>query len=419
VRLIPSGWSLSLMMAGTIANVTTGQIRFAALSFACVVLMIFVLINLPVTTLQNRYWLKNPFVWAVGAYASIILQDLFLGGAHVQAIIWTLPMFVLIASAVLLWQQGFVLHPKDLRTGLYGFFAAGVLLGVFSSSATNPCREDKCSALGSLYQGAFPHENTMGYAASIAFIALFTSANNADRRYRWGLRAVAVIPLAAAVFSGARIAMAGVVVAFVVDRVLRAFRRRSFPTAAFSAAVVCSSVYLIYTSEVEDFSFRGRRWIVLRDSLSDFPIFGNGVTAWDDLQSSFLLDTTTHSVYGSLLVHGGLLALALFAVFISRIAVFASISTQQEILPLWVFLMVQSVFYSIWEPAQLPTRGWVLVVIALAVRYREFPTKSRPNVDASRSRTWESQKYRPYAPSPISGRRLGTRPPSGDHYASR
>ena len=122
-------------------------------------------------------------MWLFAVYGSIVLQELFLDDADVRAIVWTIPMGVLLAAAMILWQQGFVLHPRDLRIGLYGFFTAGILLGVLSPTATKACRDDKCSAFGSLYQGGFPHENTMGYAASLTFIALATAGSQSRRHY--------------------------------------------------------------------------------------------------------------------------------------------------------------------------------------------------------------------------------------------
>ena len=77
-------------------------------------------------------------------------------------------------------------------------------------------------------------------------------------------------------------------------------------------------------------------------------------------------------------MHGGLVALLLFTVFVLIVALDARSVPGDAILVMWFALLVASVSYSLFEPTTLPTRGWVVVIVALSTRSAPAEAGSRP-----------------------------------------
>ena len=360
------------MLFGIVSALTFGSLRILAFLLSVGFLLAGIVVDFLRTpegvSKRRELSQQNPFIWLTLCYLLVVAQGLWLNGLDIDGIARSLPGGVLVMTAALASHRGLAIPPALLKLGLLAFVFSGVVLG-FAGSSTNPCRSDKCSPIGALYKGGFAHENMMGFTAVLAGIVLVGSVlQRSDRRLP--LLAVASFCGALAVLSGARTSLyAGVATALALGIVLLFKRWRG--AAAGLVPVLCAGVgaYLIQVAQVEDFSRRGRRWMVVRDSLDDgvMSIFGNGLTAWADVQPLFNHPTSTHSLYGSVLIHGGLLALIPFALFLvvatRRAQRFGSI----EIVVLLHFIAFQGIMETVWEPSVLVQRGWVVIAVAMTV----------------------------------------------------
>lgn len=368
-RQIPGFWAFSFMGSGIVANLTQGSVRFIALGLACASLAGFAfLAHLSTSNSRARTTKGQPLAWLILAYISIVLQEFGRSDFDSSAVISSIPAIASIGSAGVIWLYGYSFSTKHLRYAIYAFFVGGVLVGLAVGRNVQPCRFGKCSPFGVLYTGGFSHENTMGYAAILAF-TLIAFGTPHSRFPNVAFKAASFVPLLAAIASGARSTLytAAITCLFLWSRRLwGAWEHLVYRTVPF--VVSAMSLYLIYTVEQSDFSFRGRRWIAIRESLSPVPILGNGVGGWTDLTEGWIVTTTTsHSVYGSYLVQGGLVALFFYLCFLSLLLMNTRKRGAGELSALSIFFMVLSIFYSLWEPMSLASRGWVLLALVLSI----------------------------------------------------
>lgn len=399
MRHLPAGWALGFMFFGIASALTFGSARI--LTFILSVGFLLAGLALDFFRTDLRYAMprevsqQNPFIWLTLTYLVVVGQGVWINGLDVDSVLRSLSGGVLILGATLASHRGLAIHPTLLRMGLLGYLAAGVIVG-FAGSATSPCRSDKCSPVGVLYKGGFTHENMMGWAAVLSAIVLLGSVvRRRDRRFL--LLALASLSLGLAVLSGARTSLyAGVATAVAFGGVML-FRRWRTAVAA-TVPILCSGVglYLIHRAQVEDFSTRGRRWVVIRDSLDGVTsVFGHGLTAWVDLQPQFAIPTSTHSVYGAILIQGGLLALVPFTMFLVVATRRAQQSGALEVVVLLHFVAFQAIMETVWEPSVLVQRGWVLVALAMTIPAGYSPARGR-RIQPPEHRSYVDVRHHPY-----------------------
>lgn len=371
-RVVPAVWVAVYAGAGITSNLGfASPFRFPLLGIACATLLALgVMVSLRDSRSSAHYMKKttgHPFLWLLAAYLTIVLQEIVRPDADFGSILSSLPAAAALVGAAAIWMHGYSIDIRHLRIAIYSFFVIGVVTGLVST-ATAPCRPEKCSVAGFLYSGGFNHENTMGYAATLAFVSLVLWPPR-EHLPKWLLGLAALVPLAAAAASGAQGAYFACATALLLVFMVRVARWRAHLLARlFPFGIAALSLLLIYAVETpEALSFRGRRWIVIREALSPLPFFGNGVDAWKDLQTLFVESTTTHTVYGSYLVHGGLITLGLFACFLSSALKNAHISQSSYLVGVCGFLIAASMVYSIWNPATFGVRGWTIPAVVLAI----------------------------------------------------
>lgn len=379
MRQLPVFWSIGFMSFGILSAVTSGSLRLLAFALSVGCLLVGIALDFfqgnRRDSMPRAVSRQNPFLWLAFTYLVVVLQSLWLSGIDAASIVRSLPGGVLVITAAIASHRGLAIHPELLKIGLLLFLATGVVLG-FVSSPTTPCRADKCSPLGVLFKGGFTHENMMGWAAVLAAIVLFGSALRKPHR-RLTLLMLASVATGLGVLSGARTSLyAGVATALAFAVVMMFQRSRTVVSALVPIACSLTGTYLIHRAQVEDFSTRGRRWVVIRETLDGVTsIFGNGLSAWADLQPQFAVPTSTHSVYGALLIQGGLLALVPFTIFLAVATRRAQASGAIEVVVLLHFIAFQAILETVWEPAVLVQRGWIIIAVALSVPIGYVPRR--------------------------------------------
>lgn len=359
------------MLFGIVSSVTSGSARVGSFVLCVVCLLVGVALDFfqgrEHTELSNGASNKNPFVWLLLTYLAVVAQSIWLNGLEADAIVRSLPGGALVAAAALASHRRLAIHPMLLRFGLLAYLATGVILG-FAGTPTTSCRADKCSPIGVLYKGGFTHENMMGWASVLAAIVVLGSLARRSDRQVW-LLGLASVCAALAVLSGARTSLYAAVATAIALAIVMLFQRgRALIAATVPVLCVAMGVLLIHIAQPEDFSTRGRRWVVIRDSLDGvMSLFGNGLTAWVDLQPLFNNPTSTHSIYGTILVQGGMLALIPFALFLVVATRRAQRAGAIEVVVLLHFIAFQGMMETVWEPAVLVQRGWVLIAVALTI----------------------------------------------------
>lgn len=156
---------------------------------------------------------------------------------------------------------------------------AGLYIVAFPSFSTSSCRADKCSPFGSLWNGYFPSENSLGIFICLLIPATAGLKAGTARAFLVLLGTVIVVG------SGSRTSLLILLVALLGFVALRQSytyfndgRRRTlmrlircFPLVMFVASAV-----IYFTASRSDFTGRGAAYLVSRQALESTPLFGPG-----------------------------------------------------------------------------------------------------------------------------------------------
>ncbi len=252
------------------------------------------------------------------------------------------------------------------------------------------CGRFKCNRIDAILQGPFNSGNLMGLAAAMcAALLLVTIAVSA--------RALVVVIfllviLYATMSRTSFLALGAAVGIFVVDRLIfRRFADNEVPRAFARFTAACVALFpmgvgmtLVFTSDVNAFSNRGKIWVLGRQAVSGYEETGRGVDWWETLKSSGYFGTGfqhfTHSEYLLIYFSGGLVGLAMFALIVHRIAYVAILEQNSlargAVVPL--IFAVCGIIETIWNPLTVDAGTWlffalVSVVCAAVTKDREAP----------------------------------------------
>lgn len=379
----------------TIAVSTGATSRFVPFAIAAGVLAcgltIRAIISARTLKAHRLVSLGAPACFAYGC-AWLLLRDVA-SGSSMDALP-PLLLTLLVFSAIIL------LHAEGHSVSLAGFVALATTVAflvnvsaiVSPDEAWRACRESKCSPVGGLYAGSLDHENSIGQIGAWLFLAALAARKSRARPLQLAVGLTLIL------LSGSRSALAATGGAIVGGLLLATAARRvrgavgcSRPWAIAAAATpAVLSLALIARVSINDFSFRGRRWVALRDELGGTlsPI-GLGSDAWSAIDASLGQPATSaHSTYGLLLVSGGLVSVFLFSlgigVMIRAVTARSRRELAYQLMPV-LFLSLMSLSEVTWNPMTFNERTWVVVALAGIATSWKSPAPVEPRTsDAAR-----------------------------------
>lgn len=262
----------------------------------------------------------------VSGFGLYVTLRSFGAGAPNSTLIAALAAAGLSLAASVLIRNGSNLSFRDASMLLAGYTAALVIAGLVLGDAWEVCRDDKCSLVGELYAGPFESENSIAFIGVIG-ICLAIATWPGGRLSRQAFTEPSVMVGAAYILllalSGSRAPMAGLLVGVLIAAVFgfRAVHPMWQRAIGFGVPVVCVvlSIVLISMATVDDYSFRGRLWVQLRDRIGLRSVWGRGLDGWRPVQEALATDRFPHSQIGLLIVFGGWIAVVIYTVVLGMI----------------------------------------------------------------------------------------------------
>lgn len=248
-----------------------------------------------------------------------------------------------------------------------------------------PCGKFKCNQVGAILQGPFHSGNLLGLAAGMCAALLVTSVL-VRARHLWVmifLMAVLYTTMSRTSF----IAYGAVVILIAVDHVVRSGRMplpsfdalAKVTAASIAVLPLAASMYLIFTSDSDAFSNRGRIWKLAREAVAESPVTGRGLDRWEILSASGYFGKEfalfTHSEYLLFYFSGGIVALILFAAVLYRISYLAITGYQSMARGAAVPLTfaVCGVIETIWNPLTIDSGTWLFFAVVAVAGCRTAP----------------------------------------------
>jgi O-Antigen ligase len=242
-----------------------------------------------------------------------------------------------------------------------------------------PCGKFKCNQINAILQGPFLSGNTLGLAAGMCAALLVTSTLVRSRHVFVALFLISIIYTTMSRTAFIAFGVTGLLV--VVDRVVRSgrlswasFNALAKVTAACVAILpLVTSMYLIFESDSDAFSNRGRIWRLGRDAVAESPLVGRGLDRWEILSDAGYFGKEfalfTHSEYLLFYFSGGIVALVLFALILYRIA-YLSIAGHRSMargaaVPLT--FAVCGVIETVWNPLTIDSGTWLFFAVVAVV----------------------------------------------------
>lgn len=349
------------------ASLTMGGARSALLLLGVVILGCLLAFEFSIVPVDQRM-AHNPLAFLLAAYVAILLQHLLLGSGTGQGLLRSFAGGLIIAIASMLATRRRAISKHTLLTLLKLNIMASLAVGAASGTILKECRDDKCTAFGSLLRGGFVHENYMGYSASVLLLMSVTTMLVRSRRSVLPGVFWSAVALLCIYWSGSRVSLGISLVAIALAVLFqRNTRVRILVVALPIVSMSVLGVYLLAAAESADFTSRGRRWVAIRENLGGvLSPTGRGFGAWQELVATVVGETTPHSTYGAVLIHGGLLALIPFVMFLVGLSWNSLRSGSASLYAVSAYLAGRSVFETIWNPAALNEQLWLLLLFGLA-----------------------------------------------------
>lgn len=273
------------------------------------------------------------------------------------------------------------------------------------------CGRFKCTELGIIVQGPFQSGNLFGLAAVVSGALLFAAT-------RFSRRSIVVLLFLATILytTMARTAVLALVVVgllLLIDLCLkRADSKAEISKSAAAVTALCISsipvalsLWLIYTSEWNAFSNRGRIWAFGRQAVSGHEVTGLGIDAWSSLTGADFggkFDNGQHSEYLLVYFSGGFVGLLLFAVVLYRITYIAVYSSGSIGIGAAVpaAFVTAGIFENIWNPLTVDQATWyfyaMVAVCASVTRSGKAPEVDELTQYSFRNHLRKSRMQRPW-----------------------
>jgi len=156
------------------------------------------------------------------------------------------------------------------------------------SYASAPCRLDKCSPLGLLYNSFYPHQNYLALVMLSVLPLLFTLEN---RRIRYSSVAINLLLIVA---TGARVAYLAVLVLSILY--ISKLKRWG---SLIPALGVLFSLFIFVVTKGDDLTGRGYIYQVIKDNFAKHGIFGYGPNALADAYQSSSISFLAYHDHGA------------------------------------------------------------------------------------------------------------------------
>lgn len=260
----------------------------------------------------------------------------------------------------------------------FGLTIPGLMVP-FGPSSWRPCDDTKCGVFDGMLTGWYPSENFIGL--QVAFIVLLHLVTFGLKRSLYVLPLAAIWLLATESRTSQYALMSALVVSVVLKvgpRILKTHPKRvdgltkRLLLALVPLGFVAMGIYLAMVSERADFSGRGWVWQNAMTALQGREIAGLGLDTWDLYQETGRLPAHLgpHSIYVFLAFSGGIVALALFVLFV-RQAMVLSLRREGALfpgLPIGVAFLVLGLLEVVWNPAAIDGFTWIPLALVLAKR---------------------------------------------------
>ncbi|MFG2056728.1 O-antigen ligase family protein [Micromonospora sp. NPDC048930] len=269
------------------------------------------------------------------------------------------------------------------RATAYVGLAVLVLLTIPTAAyahAWRPCttgKLEKCSLAGGLFQSFYSSENYVAMIASFTLVAAVCAMRRRE------LLAAASFCLLIIVATGARtsyLALAAVGVWVLGALVLE--RRRAFPQIPFTLCVamvvgaLTAAAYLTWSATRTTLSNRGNIWVTAREYIAGQELVGAGVSKWYHLRDiGEAPQHFFHSVYVLVIFSGGLVALALFGLWLATLLHRAvddgrAFTAKAPV----VLFVIYSFTEVVWNPLSVDGLTWIAVLLMLTRSSSASPT---------------------------------------------
>lgn len=281
--------------------------------------------------------------------------------------------------------------PGQVATVIVRATAGSMVIGELLGTSWNTCRPEKCAPFGQLFAAAFQSENTIALWASAGAVFVLVDWESQHLRHTIQLTGLGIVVVLAG-SRGSPAALAASVFISVGVALFARRRERSFYLSRRSrclglAIPAATSLYLINGSTLETLSFRGRRWVEIREKIGVFSPHGGGVHAWSEIRDSIGFQTFPHSQYGLLLVYGGVLAIALYLLLMNSLLKTLRASSRSALaraaMPTF-FIVCLGIIETTWNPAGLDDTTWIMMALILSSTSSSHGSERHSNIDLTK-----------------------------------